>query len=173
MASALAFSADRALVILELQDQVPQIIILDEGRSLESWKPPNRSLLAFRPFLQLSLDQQRKDLNLTWKRCRSFLKPFLVHVAAERPSGDPAADAGLLISLTRGCPGRLVPLDRPTFWDDPLSRTTGGDEQDLDASLQNKPIRQRSDLNTSWPMVLWSLPRNGLVLRFQIRIFLP
>jgi hypothetical protein len=151
-------------VILELQDQAPQISVLDEAGSHGGRKPPHHSLPTFRPFLQLPLDQQRKDLDLTPKRCCSLFKPFLVHVMAKRTSSDAATDPSLFIGLAGGRPSRFEPLDRPALWDDPSFCPARGNQQDLDAGLQIKSVRQRSELNTNrsppfgWPF------RNYLLL---------
>jgi hypothetical protein len=99
-------------------------------------------------------------MHLTWKRRCSFLKPLLIYVTTKWAPSDSTTDARLLVGLPRGRPGRLESLDRPTFWDDPASCSARGDKQHLDASLQVETVRQRSELNTSWPSILGSLLTN-------------
>jgi hypothetical protein len=86
---------------------VPQIIIVGKGGRFRSSEPLNRSLFAFRPLLELSLDEQCKNLNLAWKRGAPFVGPLLVHVVPERASGDATANTGFLVGLSGGRLGRL------------------------------------------------------------------
>jgi len=146
----LVFPTDRPSVLFQLQDQLAQIVVADDGSSLWDRKPPNLSLTAFRPFLQLRLHQQGKDLNLAGNGCDLILHSFLVHIATKRAPRHTATDASLLVRLARSRFGRLETLDRPAFWDDPPPGFARGDKQHFDAGFSIKPVRQCSELNTGW-----------------------
>jgi Transposase DDE domain len=98
----LVFGARQASGLFELQNQLAQIAVVYGGGSVGDRKPPNLSLTALGPLLQLCLHQQREDLNLARKGCDSILHPFLVHEAAKRTPRNAATDAGLLVCLSRG-----------------------------------------------------------------------
>lgn len=137
-------------MLIELQNQLAQITVVDDGSSLGDPKPSNLSLTAFWPLLQAYLHEQGKDLNLAGNRCDSIFHSFLVHIAAKCATGNMATDASFLVRLAYSRLGRLKTLDWPAFWDDPSPGFAGGDKQHFNASLSIKPVRQRSKLNASW-----------------------